>query len=84
MAWWNLDVVLVELLQVDGVVVGSKEFPADLGEFDGGVREFPGCGVLRYLSSEEPGEDLVAEADAGETDIRIFGPYGCCAIYSSQ
>lgn len=84
MAWGNLDIVLVELLQVDGVVVGSKEFSADLGELDGSVREFPGCGVLRYLPSEEPGEDLVAEADAGKADMGIFGPYRCCGRGLSQ
>lgn len=83
-AWWNLDIVLVELLEVDCVVIGSKELSTDLCEFDRGMREFPGCGVLRYLPPEESGEDLVTEAYAGEPDMRIFGPHRYCTRYSSQ
>lgn len=57
--------VLVHLVQVDGVVVRAEEVLADVGEFHGRVREFPAAaGGGLDGGAEGAAEDLVAEADA--------------------
>jgi len=59
--------VLVHLVQVDGVVVRAEEVLADVGEFHGRVCEFPAAAGGGFDGgAEHAAEDLVAEADAAE------------------
>jgi hypothetical protein len=67
--------VLVHLVQVDGVVVRAEEEFADVGEFHGCVREFPAAaGGGLDGGAERAAEDLVAEADTRESHGRSCLP----------
>lgn len=69
------NLVLVHLVQVDVVLARAEETAADGREHDAAVTQFP---VLRGSgpngAAEEAGEELVAEADAHEVELRAFDP----------
>lgn len=67
--------VLVHLVQMDVVLARTEEALADGCECDAAVTEFPvlrGRGLDR--PAEETGEELVAEADAQEAEVRALDP----------
>lgn len=72
------DVVLVHLVQVDGVGGGVvEELGADGREGDGRVGEFPfAVGGGADGGAEGAAENLVAEADAAEADVGAVLPKG--------
>ncbi len=72
------DVVLVHLVQVDGVGRGVvEELGADGGDGDGRVGELPfAVGGGADGGAEGAAADLVAEADAAEADVGAVLPEG--------